>query len=243
MVTVDPVLNVPSLPIPAASPSGLYSVATLVDEERPVVWGVDVPAPIIGGHGLWPEVCKPGDRVKKGGDSPATVRFPGTAVWAVDDCRLVGSTDAEARGRAEETLRAVESVEVERHVAALLKERATSPGGDLMASESVLLAEGIRPVVHVRPSDVPSLLSARALTVQSGVLKTVLGSAVAVGAGYETALDGVYVTGGVTVFRNPVNVYEAVSPSTNTRMVVAERGVAVAWRGQVVKISKGVSRE
>lgn len=234
MAVVEPVLNVGEVPQPSVSPSGLYSVAQFVEEERPVIYGVDVPFPAVGGHGLWPEPCDPGERVKEGSESPDTVRFPGSAVWAAHECAAVGYDEASARARAQLKLRAIESVEVERHMAALLKERAVD-GESLPVAESLLMAEGVQPVVHVRPQDVPALLSARYLVSVSGVVRTVLGSQVAIGAGYQTELDGVYVTGAVTIFRNAVDSYVSFDTTTNLRLAVAERPFAATWAGQAIR--------
>lgn len=237
MARVSPVLHTEVIsPRADATIPNLYSVAHFVDDTRPVMYGVDVLNRPVGGHGLWPDACEPGDRTKTGAEAGRTVRFPGTAVWAAEECAAVGLSEAEAVSIARARLEAVESVEAERHTAGVLKERAVA-GDSVAAAEAMLLAEGFAPVVHVRPTDVPRLLDSRALMSVGGAITTPLGSTVAIGAGYETELDGVYVTGAVTILRNEVEEGVAFSPVTNERLAIAERPLAVTWVGPVIKVA------
>lgn len=237
MARVSPVLHteVVSPRADAAIPN-LYSVSHFVDESRPVLYGVDVQNRPVGGHGLWPDPCEPGERKKTGAEAGRTVRFPGTAVWAAEECAAVGLSEAEAVSTARKRLEAVESVEAERHTAGVLKERAVA-GNTIAEAEAMLLAEGLAPVVHVRPTDVPRLLELRYLVSVAGAITTPLGSAVAIGAGYQTELNGAYVTGAVTIFRNEVEEGVAFSPVTNERLAIAERPLAVTWVGPVIKVA------
>ena len=221
---------------PSLSPVGLYAAAAMVDVDRPLVYGVDVPVETLGGHGTWDEPCVPGDRSKHGGDTQTTLRFPGIGLWAADECSLVGRSEGESRAAAQRKLRATEGADAEVFAAATLAERAVE-ASSLPAAEAMFTVEGLTPVVHIRPSDVPVLLRSKLIYQASAGLRTVLGNVVAVGAGYEAALDGIYVTGPVTIYRNPVDTNTAVDVATNTRLTVAERAVAVTWLGQPVKVA------
>lgn len=236
MAVTLPVQTMPEQAAPTLSPVGLYAAAALVDTQRPLVYGVDVPVETLGGHGLWGDPCEPGERTKAGGDTQTTIRFPGVGVWAADECSLVGRTEAESRAAAQRKLRATEGADAERFAAETMLARAVA-GESLPAAEAMFLAEGLAPVVHVRPSDVPALLQAKMIYAASGGLRTVLGSVIAVGAGYEGALDGIYLTGPVTVYRMSVDTDSAVDTATNTRLTVAEREIAPTWLGQAVKIT------
>lgn len=239
MAVTVPVQTMPEQVAPAMSPVGLYSAASMVDTNRPLAYGVDVPVDMLGGHGLWGDPCEPGERTKSGGDTQTTVRFPGVGVWAADECSLVGRTEEQSRAAAQRYLRATEGADAERFAAETMKDRAVA-GTSIAAGEAMFIAEGMAPVVHVRPSDVAGLLKAKMIYAASSGLKTLLGSTVAVGAGYEDTLDGIYLTGPVTVYRMPVDVDTAVDVATNTRLTVAEREIAVAWLGQAVKVTPTV---
>lgn len=236
MAVTAPVQMMPEQNVPAMSPVGLYAAAVMVDTNRPLAYGVDVPVDMLGGHGLWGDPCEPGERTKSGGDTQTTIRFPGVGVWAADECSLVGRTEEQSRAAAQRYLRATEGVDAERFAAETLKARAVA-GTSVAAAEAMFMAEGMSPVVHVRPSDVAGLLKAKMIYSANSGLKTLLGSTVAVGAGYEEALDGIYLTGPVTVYRMPVDVDSAVDIAANTRLTIAEREIAVAWQGQAVKVA------
>lgn len=236
MAVTVPVQTMAEQAAPVMSPVGLYAAAALIDVQRPLVWGVDVPVETLGGHGLWDEPCKPGDRKKAGGDTQTTVRFPGVGVWAADECSLVGRTEAESRAAAQRKLRATEGADAERFAAATMKARAVS-GSGLATAEAMFMAEGLAPVVHVRPRDVAALLKAKMIYAAPSGLKTVLGSTVAVGAGYEDALDAIYLTGPVTVYRQSVDTDTTVDTATNIRLTVAERTIAPTWLGQAIKVN------
>ncbi|MGN8941193.1 hypothetical protein ACTNA5_08375, partial [Collinsella bouchesdurhonensis] len=205
---------------------------------RPVIHGVEVSVPSIGGHGLWPEPCNPGQGPKHGGNSATLMQFPGNAVWAAEECAAVGLSEAELSARAVEKLKAVEPIDVERHFAALLKKEPNT-ASSIPQAEATMLAEGLTPTVHVRPSDLPRLIESRQVISTAGVLRTIMGSPVAAGAGYETDLDGTYVTGSVTVYRNQIETHNSFTPATNLRFTVAERAFAVVWLGTSIKINEG----
>ncbi|MGC5271612.1 hypothetical protein ACPXAU_24485, partial [Salmonella enterica] len=52
--------------------------SSIRDVERPVIHGVEVSVPSIGGHGLWPEPCNPGQGPKHGGNSATLCSSPVT---------------------------------------------------------------------------------------------------------------------------------------------------------------------
>lgn len=237
----EPVYVADTVGAPSVSPSGLYAVSTPVDVDRPVIYGVDVRSEALGGHGLWgAPVCTPNDRRKKGGESEVTTRFPGTAIWAAESCAVVGVTEQESEAAARRRLLAVESSDAEVFTAGTLAARAVPSKVPLAEAEAMFRAEGIIPVLHVRPSDVPSLIQSKDLIVVGAVVRTLQGSPVAVGAGYQTAFPKkgtAYLTGPVTIYRNPVDVYTAFNPETNERLSVAERAVAPTWTGQTIAVS------
>ena len=216
---------------------GLYAAASLVDEARSVVGGVEVHVDSAGGHGLWDDPCGPAESVKQGGEDGNIRRFPGTAVWAAEECHLVGVTEEEERDRARVRLARFEPLEAERHLAPQLAADAEAGDGLTEAQGRVLLA-GLAPVVHVAPESLDALITAKQVQLVGQRLQTPLGAAVAVGAGYSDTLGAgeVIVTGPVTVWRSPVDVHVGLGLDKNKRLAVAERGIAVSWQGPAIKI-------
>lgn len=236
----DPVYVADQQPAPTVSPSGLYAIAAPVEVDRPVVYGVDVRAEALGGHGLWgAPVCVPGDRRKTGGETEVSVHFPGTAIWAAEECAAVGLVEVEAKANARRRLLAVESSDAEVFTAGVLADRAVPSTVGLSEAEAVFRAEGIVPVLHVRPSDVPQMLKDKTLVAVAGSVRTLLGSPVAIGAGYQQAFpDGTaYLTGPVTIYRNAVDVYAVFDQATNQRLAIAERALSVTWTGQTLQLT------
>lgn len=236
---LGPVFTAPETAAPSVSPYGLYSVAAFVDVDRPVIHGVDVTVESLGGHGLWgAPVCAPGDRRKTPGEVEVSTRFDGTAIWAAEGCAAVGNPESESAATARRRLAAVESSDAETFVAGVLAARAVPSSDGLSVAEAVLRSEGITPVIHVRPEDVPGLIKSKILVSLNGVIRSVLGAPVAVGAGYQAAFpDGTaYVTGPVTIYRNSVDVYNAFDTTTNQRLAVAERAIAPTWTGQTLAV-------
>lgn len=232
-----PPVNV-SAPIPAPGRLvGLYAAASLVDEARSVVGGVEVRVDTIGGHGLWDDPCVPGERVKQGGEDADTVRFDGVGVWAAEECHLVGVTEQEATDGARLRLARFEPLDVEAYLAPILDAKAT-PGESLIAAQASVMLAGMQPVVHIAPESLEAMISAKQVMLVNQRLVTPLGAAVAVGAGYADTLGPgeAIVTGPVTVFRSPVDVHVGYGLSKNKRLAVAERGIAVAWQGPAIKI-------
>lgn len=228
-----PVQHVGEVARPAKSARGLYSVATLLSTSRPVLYGVTVTMPNSGGHGLWRHTCDDAvdNPTKAGGEGDSSRVFPGVGVWAAEQCAAVGLGEEEAIAAAKAKLDAVESVDVERFLSDVWLDEAKTVS-TVAAAESALLADGFDAVVHVPVERVAAMLDSHELVLTSGSLRTPLGSRVSIGAGY----DDVYVTGAVTVYRADVDVYSTFDTSTNERLVVAERGVAIVWLGDVYKV-------
>lgn len=228
-----PVQHVGEVARPAKSARGLYSVATLLSTSRPVLYGVTVTMPNSGGHGLWYHNCddEVDNPVKSGSEDQSSRIFPGVGVWAAEQCAAVGLGEEEAIAAAKAKLDAVESVDVERFLSDVWLDEAKTVS-TVAAAESALLADGFDAVVHVPVERVAAMLDSHELVFTSGSLRTPLGSRVSIGAGY----DDVYVTGAVTVYRADVDVYSTFDTSTNERLVVAERGVAIVWLGDVYKV-------
>lgn len=236
----DPVLVVDAPQGSVSSPSGLLAVAATIEADRPVIYGVEVAPDPIGGHGLWgTPVCGPGDRVKEGGDVEASTLFPGTAVWAAHECSTVGQSESEATAASQRRFRAVEGADLEVFAAGVLADRAVASAADLSEAEAMFRAEGVVPVLHVRPSDVPGLIRSKHLVVSSGTVRTLLGSPVAIGSGYQTEfpVGTAYLTGPVTIYRNAQESYVAVDTETNVRLAVTERASALTWATQTVAVT------
>ena len=241
---VNPVLFVGEIPRPVISPQGLYSVATLVDVERPLVYGVDVEVPSAGGHGTWEHGCLGEVDNSPKRDNPDglnRVNFPGTTVWAAVECAEVGMVGRNDKTAALAKLRAIEGAEVEGFTAGVILDREPENMPSVAAAEAALLRDGLQPVVHVAPRDVPALLQSKFITATGGTVRTLLGSPVSIGAGYEFEPGVVAVTGPVTVWRNTPDSFDNFDVENNMRLAVAERPVAVGWAGgtYVVNLSQG----
>lgn len=237
MATGIPPVTVAAQPPAPGRLVGLYAAAALIDEPRSVVGGVAVPVDTVGGHGLWDDPCTPGEARKQGGEDGEVVHFPGTAAWAADECHLVGVTEQEARDRARLRLARFEPIEAEKHLAPLLAARATAGADGLTAAQAEVLLAGMSPVVHIAPSSVEAMISAKQIMLVGQRLQTPLGAQVAVGAGYADTLGPgeAFVTGPVTVYRSPVEVHVGLGLTKNKRLAVAERALAVAVQGPIIK--------
>lgn len=226
---------------------GLYSAATVDDRgDDRIAGGVLLEGVDDGAHGLWPAGCLPDDFGEtKGGveECPPLVPFPATVVWASDHRMLVGVSEEEARLAAARTLYVTEQVDAEKHTAGLLTARAGTPatavgtGGDALVAALGAVEAGLDQagVVHA-PRSTAALAASKGLIVErSGKLYTPLGNRWSFGVGYRARLAGMLVaTGPVMVSRTPVASSVALNTRKNTRLVVAERHVAVTWPGPVV---------
>lgn len=234
--------GIPPVAVNAAAPEpgrlvGLYAAATLIDVPRSVVGGVEVEVDGVGGHGLWPDPCTPGDLRKEGATEGNTIAFNGTAVWAADECHLLGITEEEAQQKARVRLARFEPLDAEKFAIEQIDAAATA-GTTLAEAQAAVLLAGMAPVVHVAPESLESMISAKQIMLVNQRLQTPLGASVAVGAGYSDVLAAgeAIVTGPVTVWRSPVDSYVSYSLSKNTRLAVAERPLAVSWKSPTVKI-------
>lgn len=234
--------GIPPVAVDAAAPEpgrlvGLYAAARLIDVPRSVVGGVEVEVEGVGGHGLWPDPCAPGDLRKEGASDGNTIAFKGTAVWAADECHLLGVEKEEAEQKARVRLARFEPIDAEKFAIEQISAAATE-GTSLAEAQAAVLLAGMSPVVHVAPESLEALITSQQVMLVNQRLQTPLGASVAVGAGYSDTLGAgeAIVTGPVTVWRSPVDSYVSYSLSKNTRLAVAERPLAVSWKSPTVKI-------
>ena len=229
-----PALELTAAPANPVATGTLYSAATLRD--------LASPARIDGGarieqindgeaHGVWPLDCPtPGDVGEKSGERAGALTFPAFAVWAVDHCSLVGTSEDEARERAAQRLRLTEQVDVGREFSATLLDRAGAPA--TAASVKVALGSleewlgdlGLRGVIHA-PRRLFPLLNGFVERGANGRLETKLGTAWAFGPGYGDLGDTLVATGPVTIYRTPVEQTIGLAVRQNERTALAEREV------------------
>lgn len=246
-----PTTNYPALELraPVANPLAagtLYSAATL--EELPSPARIDGGARIEQtnageGYGTWPLDCPtPGDTVDKRGERAGALTFPAFAVWAVDECSLVGTSEQEVTELALQRLRLREELAVSEAFADTLLEHAGTAAsasggliGALAAIEHALGLTGVRGVVHASRGQI-AFASHFGLVVRgsAGRLETPGGHAWAFGTGYDALGDTLVGTGPVTVYRTPVAVTPTVDHRRNERMALAEREVMPTFQLDVV---------
>lgn len=214
---------------------GLYGAAVMRPSDRGVAGGIELPMPRLGGHGLWEQTCTAAEDnpAKSGGDTPAMVLFPGTGVWAYDDCPPVG-LGADAVKAAEDTLKRTEQHDVELFTASVLNQRKIT-GTTVGAAITSFTAEGLVAVVHIAPSMMEQMVRDKSIYLAGGRYVHALGAAVVVGSGYEGELTTPVVTGPIVIYRSPVETVGAFSTRTNGRAVLAERTAAVAWLGPAIE--------
>lgn len=222
-----------TLPPATSYANGLYDAATIVpDDAARHLGGVLLTDPNHGGHGRWP-LDADDDTEPKAGDRPDDVTFPATIVWAADEVKAVGWSEADARARAEHVLGLVEPVEVEQHAAEQLAQIASEAFSDWVDAvghlDAAIASRGHLGVLHA-----PRRLLARAqdkgmIIRQGGRLLTPGGNVWAFGAGYESLGNTIVATGGVVVRQSPVNTTSTFDRENNIRLVVAERIVTPYW--------------
>lgn len=229
-----PALELTAAPANPVATGTLYSAATLRD--------LASPARIDGGarieqinaseaHGTWPLDCPtPGDVGEKSGERAGALTFPAFAVWAVDECSLVGTSEDEARDRAAQTLRLTEQADVGREFAATLLDRAGTPATAaavevaLGSLEEALGDLGVRGVLHA-PRRLYPVLEKYIERGSNGRLETKMGNLWAFGPGYVALGDTIVATGPVTIYRTPVEQTIGLSARQNERTALAEREV------------------
>lgn len=229
-----PALELTAAPANPVATGTLYSAATMRD--------LASPARIDGGarieqindgeaHGTWPLDCPtPGDVGEKSGDRAGALSFPAFAVWAVDECSLVGTSDADARERAAHRLRLTEQADVGREFAATLLDHAGTPATAatvevaLGSLEEALGDLGVRGVLHA-PRRLYPVLEKYIERGSNGRLETKMGNVWAFGPGYGALGDTVVATGPVTIYRTPVEQTIGLAVRQNERTALAEREV------------------
>ena len=241
-------------PLVNPSPGGLYAITSWADTAAgdPTRWlasGVAVRTHNFGGEaafGVWTSdwCASPGDLTAadiKDGTRPADGDpFDPITVWAYDECDLTAPSQAEVRARAQQNLRLLEPVAVEREFAARAKIDAgtavavTGLTAALSALESALAKTNTVGVIHASPA-YAAVASQLNLLVRGGTgLLTPLGHRWCFGGGYADGLGAVLVaTSPVFGWRDAVAVREAIQAETNTFAVVAERSVVVGYEKAV----------
>lgn len=215
----------------------LYTAATLTDLGSParIDGGVRIEQTNGGdGYGTWPLGCPtPADAGEKRGGRADALEFPAFAVWAVDECSLVGVSEQESHDLAVQRLRLSEERVVSGEFAGTLLDHADNRGeapeglvGAVGALEWALGATGVRGVVHAHRRLIATAQH-RGLIVRgsAGRLETPGGHAWAFGTGYDDLEDTLVGTGPVTIYRTPPVVTPAVNTGQNERMTLAEREV------------------
>lgn len=231
-----PILLVPA---PTFTPArfGLLSVATLVDDQD-LHWlnGIEYDLPARpSGVVTGVEVCQepddlvPAEPFSMGEDAPYQV-----AVSVA--CKQPGRTEEEFDAQARAQLAAGESQALEGALWTVLTTDATTlasgddlpPAAALGALEAWLWTEyGGVGVIHVDRSLLPLLAADDLVKVESGQLRTVLGTLVSAGAYGD---DGTLVaTPAVTYRRSPIRTVSTFDHKTNARLVRADRYLLPSW--------------
>lgn len=239
---VVPALVVDSAP---ANPQtgGLYTAATMNNIPAParLDFGVETVQYSVGAHGTWVTGCEqPADDAVKGGARGDNQLSPSWAVWAADDCSLVGSSEDEAKKRASALLKIYEPVDVEKLLADALLDEAGTPQSTATAPDPIVAAlgaieealgeTGVAGVIHARRG-LASLAAKHGLVIPGSVgkLLTPMGNVWAFGGGYGALGNTLVGTGPVTVHRSPEIANVGLGARRNERLAVAEREVSVAW--------------
>lgn len=239
-----------------ASPvgGGLYQAASVQQVEAPerLDGGVDLLLVNDGDTGLWELGCDgPGDEVEKHGRGPGVSAFSATGVWAATECSLVGEDEQAARDRVQTLLRLGEPAEVSAWFAAaeLVGGEDVTPAS--VPDDPVLALVAAVGALEQRLGSLPGVLHAdrrmAALAYHAGLVQsaqggrmlTPLGHRWAFGTGYDLG-DTVVATGPVTLIQGPTSLFSQPGPRRNQRLLVAERVVAVAYEGPLVRAGLGV---
>lgn len=235
---------------PAAVPAsyGLYpgaaSVVDLADPSR-LAQGVTIRTVNCGTLISWPIACDAdpdGPGGVKEADRAPDADFVGTAVVAADECGIAEDV-ADQRNRLTQLLRLKEHIEVGEMVAAKLLAAggvAVPEVGIVSAigrAEEILSVFGFKGVIHLAPHMAADVFNAQLATISGSTVLSPLGHAYAFDGGYVTMGENIYVTGPVTVLRDPVEYIAEDTPQTNRRLVIAERNVVVAWECVVRRIT------
>jgi hypothetical protein len=183
------------------------------------------------------------DPVRKEGERPDDGEpFGPITVWAADECGPGPASEAEQVMRAQQNLRLLEPVAVERELAERMLFDAAIPGAiptratlisGIAYLEGILAETGTVGIIHASAEWAAVAASSQLLPYQQTVgLKTRLGHQFAFGGGYVDGLGTTLVaTSSVFGWRDEVVVRTAMSsdPYDNRVIAIAERSVVVAY--------------
>lgn len=232
-------------PLVEPAPGGLYSAVSWADQTGPsrfLAEGVQIRVHNYGGEsafGVWeaPWCGDPGDALKSGTRPGNLDPFDAITVWAFDQCDPTEASRREIRSRAEQNLRLLEPVAVEREFSARLLADAGVPAdragvqAALGYLEGQIARTGTRAVIHCSPEHAPFLVdSGVVLDGGDGRLRTPLGNLWAFGGGYVDGLGRTLIaTSPLFGWRDQVAVREALDPNHSTAVAVAERSLVVGY--------------
>ena len=228
------------------SPNGLYAATSWADDGEPNRWltaGVVIRPHNYGGeaasgvwHGTWN--TPPGDGSTKTGVRPDMFpdAFDPIVVWAEDDCDPTLASQAEVLKRAQQNLRLLEQIDVEKDFSTrLLADAGTIAGVDsIVAAVSQLEAMigDTNTIGQIHASTEWAAYAAQAqLIVRTGnVLRTPLGHLWVFGGGYRTGLSDVLVATSPTYgWRGAPAVRTATDFETSGFHAIAERALVVGY--------------
>lgn len=227
-----PVVMPPATP----SPGGLLDAATIVTQDPPRHdGGLTLISPNHPAHGVWPTGC--GDTHSAGqktGHHAEPTLFPGTIVWASDECATVGISPEELATRAENGLSLTAPIEIEKQVASQLVKIEPGPAATNLVEavarvEAAISADGYTGVIHAPRGLLAYFQAAKMIIRQGGRLFTPGGHRWAFGTGYGDLSGRIVGTGPVIVYMSTPTVTSSTDPRRNRLHVVAEQTIAAGW--------------
>ncbi|QNL30139.1 major capsid pentamer protein [Gordonia phage Mariokart] len=254
VATPDLLSVVYDTPLVNPSPQGLYPAVTWVEDggasaPRWLANGARFRVNNYGGEdstGLWEaEWCgDPGDAIKDGERPEDPDAFDPYTAWAFDMCDPTSQSQAEVRTRAQQNLRLIEPVVIEREFGAraLADAGAPTPFTTIIAAvgylEAQLALTNTVGVIHA-PAALAALAASENLIVrQGGALRTPLGHLWVFGGGYNVPLGQALVaTSPVYGWRSDVVLRDTVEARYNQYVAVAERSVVVGYEKAIAAAS------
>lgn len=261
-------VNVPLLvtsPTVTAPRFGLLSVATLIDDPDPHwIGGVEydsaaAPAAVADPVDpcTTPEANEPIDGIP-------TVLDGAFRLWSGVTCKLPGRTEEEFAARAAAQLTAGESSALELAIWSqgehpLVGAETDFPAGQVVQSPAAALGAleawlwesyAGTGVIHVPRQAVPLLASLDLISVDSGRLRTVLGTAVSAGSYPGTGVGGAVPADGqlwlaatpaVSYRRSTIRTVSTFDPTTNVEQVFASRFYLPMWEGMSAAVLAGTT--
>ncbi len=252
----EPVSVIFDAPLVNPSPGGLYAVTTWTDQSEPYRWlagGLEIRTHNYGGEdafGVWgADWCAheadlgPSD-VKEGERPDWLDPFDAITVWAEDHCDMTTPSQTEIVIRAQQNMRLLEQLAVEREFAArvLLDAPAVPTVSGLVAAvgalEDAFAETNTLGFIHARPGWASVAAQALLLRGSGSVLKTPMGHTWVFGGGYVAGLGNKLVTTSPTLgWRGEVATRTAVKPEANRFTAVAERSVLVGYESAVAQVT------